>query len=192
MLDKPDERTDKKLASHLVSLFYEQEEKPKKDFLDAETLADYIAFAKKHIHPKLTGDAANDLIQGYADMRKLGQNHKTITATPRQLESLIRISEALARMRLSQLVERMDVAEAIRLVRSAMQQAALDPRTGTIDMDLITTGRSASSRARLNDLIKELKMLLLEKPNTTLGQLHKQIAGQSSIVSQKKKVGGDF
>jgi len=47
-------------------------------------------------------------------MRKLGQGSKTITATPRQLESLIRLSESLAKMRLSNVVERRDVAEAVR------------------------------------------------------------------------------
>ena len=65
---------------------------------------------------------------------------KVITATPRQLESLIRLSEAHARMRLSETVERSDVVEAIRLVKAATHTAALDPRTGTIDMDLIVTG----------------------------------------------------
>jgi DNA replication licensing factor MCM4 len=70
-------------------------------------------------------------------MRKLGGGKKTITATPRQLESLVRISEAHARMRYSNVVERMDVAEAIRLVRVAIQQAAIDPRTGTSLMDWI-------------------------------------------------------
>lgn len=46
-------------------------------------------------------------------MRKLGGNKKTITATPRQLESLIRISEAFAKMRLSIEVSEKDVERAI-------------------------------------------------------------------------------
>ncbi len=74
-------------------------------------------------------------------MRRMGGVKKVITATPRQLESLIRLSEALARMRLSPVVERYDVKEAIRLMKSAMQQAAWDPRTGQIDMDKILTVR---------------------------------------------------
>lgn len=75
-------------------------------------------------------------------MRSMGNSAKTITATPRQLESLIRISEALARMRLSKKVEIVDVEEAVRLIRTAMQQSATDPKTGEIDMDIITTGVS--------------------------------------------------
>lgn len=40
-------------------------------------------------------------------------------------------------MRLAKYVERKDVAEAERLIRVATQQAAINPLTGQIDMDLI-------------------------------------------------------
>lgn len=50
-------------------------------------------------------------------MRNQGVGRNTITATPRQLESMVRLSEALARMRLSSTVERHDVAEAVRLMK---------------------------------------------------------------------------
>jgi DNA replication licensing factor MCM4 len=42
---------------------------------------------------------------------------KTITATTRQLESLIRLAQALAKMRLSDAVLPADVDEAIRLMK---------------------------------------------------------------------------
>ena len=54
-------------------------------------------------------------------MRSRGNTKKTITATPRQLESMIRISEALAKMRLSKFVEKRDVEEAVRLINHALQ-----------------------------------------------------------------------
>ncbi len=96
------------------------------------------------------------------------------------------ISEAHARMRYSNIVERIDVAEAIRLVKAALQQAAIDPRTGTIDMDLITTGRSATARSRLADLTKEVRSLVMQRGESgmpwTLESLHKKIADQSDIV----------
>lgn len=78
-------------------------------------------------------------------MRSLGSarggNSKTITATTRQLESLIRLSQALAKMRLDDYVRVDDVNEAIRLMKIATQAAATDPRTGIIDMDMISTGK---------------------------------------------------
>ena len=60
-------------------------------------------------------------------------------------------------MRLSPMVECTDVAEAVRLMRAATQTAATDPTTGAIDMDMITTGRSAADRNLLQHLIESLK-----------------------------------
>lgn len=54
-----------------------------------------------------------------------------ITATPRQLESLVRISEALARMRLSDTVAPSDVEEAIRLMKVCFPQAVQCTRKPT-------------------------------------------------------------
>ena len=107
----------------------------------------------------ISEEAATDLISAYVAMRRMGGSKRIITATPRQLESLIRLSEAHARMRLSAEVEPADVAEAVRLMKVATQSAATDPTTGTIDMDLITTGRSAASRT----MTQQLAALLREK-----------------------------
>ena len=89
-------------------------------------------------------------------MRKLGEDirasERRITATTRQLESMIRLSEAHAKMRLSEVVTEEDVAEAVRLIQSALKQAATDARTGLIDMGLLTEGTSASERKRREDL----------------------------------------
>lgn len=54
----------------------------------------------------------------------------TVTAYPRQLESLIRLAEAHSKMRLSNIVEELDVDEAHRLHKEALRQAATDPKTG--------------------------------------------------------------
>ena len=99
-------------------------------------------------------------------MRSLGADvrasERRITATTRQLESMIRLSEAHAKMRLSSTVEASDVAEAVRLIKSAIKQAATDARTGLIDMGLLTEGGSAGERRRKEDLKRELLVCLDE------------------------------
>ena len=89
-------------------------------------------------------------------MRKLGEDiraaERRITATTRQLESMIRLAEAHAKMRMSASVTAEDVEEAVRLIQSALKQAATDARTGLIDMGLLTEGTSASERKRKEDL----------------------------------------
>ena len=77
-------------------------------------LRDYIAYAREHIHPTLSEEAQARLIQAYVDMRKVGAGRGQISAYPRQLESLIRLSEAHAKVRLSNVVEVVDVEEAWR------------------------------------------------------------------------------
>ena len=92
-------------------------------------------------------------------MRENGGKN-TISATPRQLESLIRLSEARARLRFSPFVEKEDIEEAVNLIKVATQQAATDPVTGVIDMDMLQTGITSSSRARLSQIIDIIKTIL--------------------------------
>lgn len=182
VLDHPSKVTDTRLARHLVKLY---SEKPpvQEHIIDPETLREYIAFARATIKPKLTDAASQELVDAYVQMRKMGGNKRTITATPRQLESLIRLSEALAKMRLSERVERSDVVEATRLMKVALQSSAIDPVTGTIDMDLITTGRSATSRARMADLTKAVRELVdeLEAASFSFDQLMALLKQQSDV-----------
>ncbi len=106
--------------------------------------------------------AAEALSKGYVEMRRMGVNKTNITATPRQLESLIRISEALAKMRLSSIVEKSDVDEALRLIKVATMQTATNPITGLIDIDMISTGISGTSREKshkIADFIKEILVI---------------------------------
>lgn len=90
-------------------------------------------------------------------MRQLGSSKNVITSTPRQLESIIRLSESLAKMRFSSEVTENDVEEAVRLIKVATRQAATNPLTGVIDMDVITTGISAMHRERVKDVTEALE-----------------------------------
>jgi DNA replication licensing factor MCM4 len=156
VLDKVNEATDKMLAEHLVSL-YRLDRQPAAAPIDQRTLMDYISYARLEIDPKITDETGTALVEAYVTMRNMSDNKNVISATPRQLEGLIRLSEAHARMRLSAVVEPEDVEEANRLMNVSMQSAAMDQITGTIDMDLIATGRSASDRSHAKQLAAALK-----------------------------------
>ncbi|PSN29765.1 DNA replication licensing factor MCM4 [Blattella germanica] len=152
MLDPQNELYDRRLARHLVSLYF-----------DTSILRDYIAYAKEHIHPKLSELASQKLIQAYVDMRKIGSGRGQITAYPRQLESLIRLSEAHAKMRFSNVVQVVDVEEASRLHREALKQSATDPLSGKIDIGILTTGLSSAARKRRIEVAQALKKLIVSK-----------------------------
>ena len=123
-------------------------------------------------------------------MRKLGEDvraaERRITATTRQLESMIRLAEAHAKMRLSEEVLASDVQEAVRLIKSALKQAATDSRTGLIDMGLLTEGTSASERRRRQDLKNAVQRAVDEMSrqggNVRYTDLMKQVSEQSSVT----------
>lgn len=87
-----------------------------------------------------------------------------ISATPRQLESLIRLSEALARLELQEEVAERHVAEALRLMKVSMQQSAMDHRTGMIDMDKLYSGVGALDREMRRHLASAISELLIGAP----------------------------
>ncbi|KAJ9537928.1 hypothetical protein OSB04_030661 [Centaurea solstitialis] len=189
ILDKADEQTDRRLAKHIVALHFENPENSEQNVIDLPTLTAYLSYARKNVHPQLSDEAAEELTRGYVEMRRRGNfpgsSKKVITATPRQIESLIRLSEALARIRFSEWVEKKDVIEAFRLLEVALQQSATDHATGTIDMDLITTGVSASERMRRENLVGLARNVIMEKlqiggPSTRMLELLEELKQRSN------------
>ncbi|KAM0280384.1 hypothetical protein ACHAQH_004097 [Verticillium albo-atrum] len=186
ILDRVDEKTDRKLARHLLSLYLEDtpdSAATELDILPIEFLTSYISYARANIHPTISQDAAQELVENYVEMRKLGQDvraaEKRITATTRQLESMIRLAEAHAKMRLAPTVTRDDVKEACRLIRSALKTAATDSQ-GRIDMSLLTEGTSSAERRRREE-IKDAVLRLLDEL-TSAGQAvrYSEVAKQLS------------
>ncbi|KAL0570649.1 MCM DNA helicase complex subunit [Marasmius crinis-equi] len=165
VLDQVDESLDRRLAQHLVGLYLEDTPSgTATEILPIEELSAYIDYARSHIHPVITEAAHGELIKCYVEMRRMGDDpragEKRITATTRQLESMIRLSEAHARMRFSEFVELEDVREANRLMRDAIRTSAMDPRTGKIDMSLLNTGTGQGQLKLREDMRKEVMNIL--------------------------------
>lgn len=171
ILDKVDESIDRQLARHLTDMYLEDapETVNANSVLPVELLTLYIQYAKENFNPVMTEEGKNELVRSYVEMRKLGEDarssEKRITATTRQLESMIRLSEAHAKMRLSERVELIDVKEAVRLIKSAIKDYATDPVTGRIDMDMIQTGTTAQQRRVQEDLVSEIMKIIEENNN---------------------------
>lgn len=128
MLDTPEFNQDSRLASHILKLYIKNQNQSintanpmetEDDIIDRETFTQYVSFARQEIKPKLTTEVQNLLVKGYVDIRRQGRSKNVFASTPRQLESIIRIAEALAKMRFAEFVEEADVEEAFRLMRVA-------------------------------------------------------------------------
>eukprot|EP00656_Telonema_subtile_P033974 TRINITY_DN38123_c0_g1_i2.p1 TRINITY_DN38123_c0_g1~~TRINITY_DN38123_c0_g1_i2.p1 ORF type:complete len:676 (+),score=134.55 TRINITY_DN38123_c0_g1_i2:431-2458(+) len=191
VLDKADPISDRRLAKHLIAMYGKNGTVGRvtsDEYLPSKDLNEYISFAKQHIRPHISDEAASALVQGYAKMRSTSGNRKVITATPRQLDGLIRLSESLAKMRLSEFVECQDVAEAIRLMKCATQSAATDPRTGCIDMDAIMTGRTAAMREESEQIASAVLDVVSELGNNLkYGEIFGKLQAGSSFPITKKQ-----
>lgn len=74
------------------------------------------------MHPKISVEADKSLIEYYLQMREAGKRKGQIGAYARQLESLVRLSEATAKMHLREWVTVSDVDKAYGFVFCTVEQ----------------------------------------------------------------------
>ena len=159
--DLPEESRDEKMATHILSLH--QSPDMQEPEVSTELLKKYISFAKQRIYPALTDGALQEIKEFYLKMRSTASGEegiKAIPISPRQLEALVRLSEASARVRLSDKVTREDSKRAIELIEYCLMQVGFDRETGKIDIDRIATGVTASQRSHIStikEIINELE-----------------------------------
>ncbi len=126
-----------------------------------DLLRKYIAYARKNVKPVLTKEAQEIIKEYYIELRKKSaENPKApLAITTRQLEALVRLAEAHARMALKNKVEAEDAAEAVRLMNTVLQKVGMDVETGALDIDTIMVGKPRSLQEKeiaLLNLIREL------------------------------------
>jgi len=123
MQDVVDPTTDNRVAEHIMSLHRRKESTTYGSRLSQIDLARYIKLAKL-IHPKITKPAHDHMIKCYKRLREDKSSFRgSAGVTVRQLESLIRLSEAVARVHLDPEVKVEYVAEAFRLQMDTLMHA---------------------------------------------------------------------
>ena len=121
----------------------------------------YIEYVRHTIRPTISEEAKQVLIDTYVDMRRSGGS-KVITATARQLESLIRLTEALTKMRMRPSAGLWEVTEARRLMNVSTHKAATDSKTGKIDLSRMLYGGEVGSVWREKVVTEVRKTLMAE------------------------------
>ncbi|PIN79610.1 AAA family ATPase [Candidatus Woesearchaeota archaeon CG10_big_fil_rev_8_21_14_0_10_34_8] len=166
--DIPDREKDEALAEFILRLHKDHGTQAVP--IDTDMLRKYFIYARQLVIPKLTEEALNELKEYYIKMRSSGGgDEKEIQAIPisaRQLEALVRLSEATAKLTLSNKIEKKHARAAINIFHYCLEQVGMDPETGRIDIDRISTGITTSERAKLvgvRDIITELEKALNNK-----------------------------
>jgi replicative DNA helicase Mcm len=156
--DIPDPDSDSEMSSHILQLHrarHGSEEAP----FQPDFLRKYISYAKRII-PVLTPEAVKELQDFYLKMRGTTGREAAVAITPRQLEALVRLSEARARAFLRDQVTVEDAKSAVKIMTYALLDVGVDVKTGKIDIDTIMTGRPATVRdtmGRVIDIVRELE-----------------------------------
>jgi len=163
--DIPNKELDENIATHILTT--SKNEDLLSGGISIVLLRKYISYAKINIHPILSEKAKEEIKRFYVNLRNnpsspmaSEQEIHPIPITPRQLEAIVRLSEAGAKMRLSKVVTSADAKLALSLVKFCLRQVGFDEETQQFDIDRVTSGITASERGKLltiKSIIKELE-----------------------------------
>ncbi|MEM0141089.1 MAG: minichromosome maintenance protein MCM [Thermoplasmatales archaeon] len=149
-----------------------------KPYFEREFLKKYIVYARRYCFPVLSPGAKEKISKFYVEKR-LSSKPGTVAITPRQLEALIRLSEASARIRLSDRITEEDVERGMRLMESFLSQTTLV--NGIPDIDIILTGYPSRERKNLLSLSEIIRRLQDES--------HGKDVSLSRILEEARGVG---
>lgn len=171
--DQPDEEVDATIADTVnttaqVGAMLQRGDTPDEEKrnevepeIPKEVMRAYIAYARQECTPVFSDAAAERVKEFYVNLRSKGiSEDDPVPVTARKLEAVHRLSEASARVRLSNTVTVDDVERVLSLVRSCLADIGVDPETGEFDADVVETGTSKTQRKRINtvkDVIDELE-----------------------------------
>ncbi|ADC46442.1 replicative DNA helicase Mcm [Methanobrevibacter ruminantium M1] len=181
--DKPNIENDRKLAQHILKIH--QSESVNYE-IEPDLLRKYIAYARKNINPVLTDEANKVLEDFYVSVRSAGVEEDTpVPITARQLEAIIRLAEASAKLQLKDKVEAVDAQRAITLQRKTLEQIGLDPETGQLDISRVEGGTTTSDRERMQKIEEEIKLLEQEFERAPIDTLKENMKEKYDMSPEK-------
>jgi replicative DNA helicase Mcm len=153
--DIPSKEKDARIAKHIINL-YTPGGNDTRSLIDSDILTKYLSYSKR-INPVLTKEAEDKILAYYMKMRNV-ESEEMITVTPRQLEGLIRLATARARLLMKDQVEAEDAERAIFLIESMLRDAGVDVNTGKVDLGVLQ-GRAHSEVSKMQLFMDVLKSL---------------------------------
>ncbi len=169
VVDRPNPSEDAQMAEFILK---NAMVKPEEDFDDQgesiapipkELLKKYIKHAKRTCHPVLSDEAKEKIKEFYLELRgQYDSEDAIISILARNLDALVRLCEAYAKMALRDKVIKEDVEEVMKLFKRYLKDTGYDETSGKIDMDRIFVGQSRSNLNRLESLMNRLKEIFEE------------------------------
>lgn len=153
--DVPNKESDSKMSAHILEI-HRKGSSPVETPIPVDLLRKYISYAKG-TKPVLGQEAIKRLNDFYLAMRSASEAEGSpVAITARQLESLVRISEARTRVALRNEVSAEDAEAAIAIMKRSLEEVGIDLSSYKMDIDLIMTGKPKSMRDRLQIVLSTL------------------------------------
>ncbi|MCK5506880.1 MAG: minichromosome maintenance protein MCM [Thermodesulfovibrionia bacterium] len=148
-------------------------------------LKKYIGYANRYVTPQLTVEASEVIENFYVDLRKSAEGGAPVPITARQLEALVRLSEARARMALRAKVTKEDAESAVRLMEDSLRMVALDTVTGKIDIDRLVAKMSTEKRQSSDVILKTMRDMEAEGSSTVSEEALIERVGKMGLSREK-------
>jgi len=153
--DVPNKESDSKMSEHILEI-HRKGSSPIEPPIPVELLRKYVGYAKG-VRPTLSQEALKRLQDFYLAMRSASEAEGSpVAITARQLESLVRIAEARARVKLRKEVAAEDAEAAVAIMKRSLEEVGIDLSSYKMDIDIIMTGRPKSMRDRLGVILSAL------------------------------------
>ncbi|XP_072490514.1 DNA helicase MCM8 [Notamacropus eugenii] len=121
-------------------------------------LRKYVGYSRQYVHPKLSPEAAQILQDFYLELRKQTQRLNGTPITTRQLESLIRLTEARTRLELREKATKEDAEDIVEIMKYSMLGTYSD-EFGNLDFERSQHGSGMSNRSAARRFISALNTI---------------------------------
>lgn len=186
ILDVMDAEKDSRLAQYMLDTHKSAAEHGESQIQSSEIhtvpvefLRKYVSYARRTVKPILSQEASDKIKDFYVKLREKGKADRAVPITPRQIEGLIRMSEASAKIRLSNVVEASDAERAIKLTEYVLSQVSTDRATGKIDSDILMTGRPRTAQLdKINAVLGIVKKLQQQLGAAEISRVIEEATGE--------------
>ncbi|NXL39459.1 MCM8 helicase, partial [Glaucidium brasilianum] len=151
------------------------------DAIPHQLLRKYVGYARQYVHPSLSPEAAQVLQEFYLELRKQNQGVDSTPITTRQLESLIRLTEARSRLELREKSTKEDAEDVIEIMKYSMLGTYSD-EFGKLDFERSQHGSGMSNRSQAKKFVSALNSIAERTYNNLFDlQQLRQIAKELQI-----------
>ncbi|VVB79907.1 Minichromosome maintenance protein MCM [uncultured archaeon] len=148
--DIPSRERDDMIATHVLE---EHRTTGSEMLVSRELFRKYVAYTKQRVKPELSDEAITEIKKFYVDLRNKPVSSEAamrpIPISARQLQALVRMAEASAKVRLSKTVSLEDARRAIEIMKYYLMQVGYDYESKTFDIDKVSGKFSFSQRSKI-------------------------------------------